>query len=100
LEEAEHHLRGVFDGFPVTVTDRSPAAQPGLDRSAARAFVAAVGGGVNPKFGWTDVAQFSALGVPAVNYGPGDPEIAHPQGGHVPLCQVRDCLGRVRAWLA
>ncbi len=100
LEEAENHLRDVFDGFPVTVTDRSPAAQPGLDRPAAQAFVAAVGGSVNPKFGWTDVARFSALGVPAVNYGPGDPEVAHSQGEHVPVDQIRQCLERMTAWLS
>ncbi len=98
-EQAEAYVRDVFEGFQVTVTDLGPAALPGLDRPAARAFVEAVGGRVNPKFGWTDVARFTALGVPAVNYGPGDPLLAHTQGEHVPVAQVRACEERLRSWL-
>ena len=71
----------------------------GLDLPAARAFVAAVGGEVNPKFGWTDVARFSALGIPAVNFGPGDPSLAHRQDEHVPVAQIVHCEQALRAWL-
>ena len=98
-EQAEAFVREVFDGFEVTLTDLAPAAPPGLDRPAAAAFVAAVGGEVNPKFGWTDVARFTALGVPAVNYGPGDPLLAHRADEHVPVDQVRRCEERLAAWL-
>ena len=66
-EEAIAFVREFFDGYDLTVTDSAPGALPGLDRPAARAFIDAVGGQVNPKFGWTDVARFTALGVPAVN---------------------------------
>src|SRR5512145_208635 len=72
-EEAVAHMHEVFDGFEIEVTDSAPAAMPGLSVPAAAAFVEAVGGQVKPKFGWTDVARFSVLGVPAVNFGPGDP---------------------------
>ena len=98
-EEAEAYVRGLFVGFEVTLTDLGPAALPGLDRPAAQAFVAAVGGVVNPKFGWTDVARFTALGIPAVNYGPGDPLLAHKAEEHVPVAQVRACEEALRAWL-
>ena len=98
-EEAEAFVRELFTGFEVTLTDLGPAALPGLDRPAAAAFVEAVGGTVNPKFGWTDVARFTALGVPAVNYGPGDPLLAHKAEEHVPLDQVRRCEERLAAWL-
>jgi succinyl-diaminopimelate desuccinylase len=96
---AETHLRKVFGGFDLVVRDSAPGALPGLDRPAAAAFVDAVGGAVNPKFGWTDVSRFSALGVPAVNFGPGDPELAHSRHEHVPVAQLHSCLARMTAWL-
>jgi succinyl-diaminopimelate desuccinylase len=97
--EAEAYLRAFFEGYDVLVTDSAPGALPGLDRPAAKEFVEAVGGTVNPKFGWTDVARFSALGVPAVNFGPGDPMLAHKQEEHVPLEQLRHCERVLGSWL-
>ena len=99
VEEAEAFVREFFHGFEVTLTDSAPGALPGLDRPAAKAFVEAVGGEVAPKFGWTDVARFSALGVPAVNFGPGDPLFAHKQDEHVPVEQIRRSEDLLRAWL-
>jgi succinyl-diaminopimelate desuccinylase len=98
-EEALAFVRDFFDGFEITVTDSAPGARPGLDLPAAKAFVEAVGGEVGPKFGWTDVARFTALGVPAVNYGPGDPTLAHKQEEHVPIDQIRRCEDTLRTWL-
>ncbi|WP_139984263.1 succinyl-diaminopimelate desuccinylase [Nocardioides litoris] len=97
--DAEAFVRAFFTGYDVTLTDTSPGALPGLDRPAAKAFVEAVGGVVNPKFGWTDVARFTVLGVPAVNFGPGDPMLAHKQEEHVPVAQVEHCERTLRAWL-
>ncbi len=101
--EAEAFVREFFEGYDVRVTDVAPGALPGLDRPAAREFVAAVGGPdgvVNPKFGWTDVARFSALGVPAVNFGPGDPMLAHKQEEFVPVEHLERCERQLRAWLS
>ncbi|NYI71948.1 succinyl-diaminopimelate desuccinylase [Naumannella cuiyingiana] len=100
LAAAEAHVREVFDGFDVTRTDGSPGARPGLDRPVAAEFLAAVGGEPGPKFGWTDVSRFSALGVPAVNYGPGDPLLAHTDDEHTPAAQVRACREALLRWLA
>jgi succinyl-diaminopimelate desuccinylase len=97
--EAEQFVRTFFEGYDVRVTDSAPGALPGLSVPAARAFVEAVGGEVNPKFGWTDVARFSALGVPAVNFGPGDPTLAHKQEEHVPVAQIEACERQLRTWL-
>jgi succinyl-diaminopimelate desuccinylase len=99
-DEALQHLRELFDGYDVHVTDSSPGALPGLSRPAAADFVAAVGGLVEPKFGWTDVARFSALGTPAVNYGPGDPQLAHTQAEYVPEAHIESVERNLRAWLA
>lgn len=97
--DAEAFVREFFDGFDVAVTDSAPGALPGLGVPAAKAFVEAVGGEVNPKFGWTDVARFSGLGVPAVNFGPGDPMFAHKQDEHVPIADIERCERQLRDWL-
>jgi succinyl-diaminopimelate desuccinylase len=97
--EAEAHLREVFDGFDLVVTDSAPGGLPGLERPAAAAFLQVVGGEPQPKFGWTDVARFTLLGVPAVNYGPGDPLYAHKQDEFVPEAEIEQCEQRLRAWL-
>ena len=98
-EEAAAHLREVFEGFELEITDSAPAALPGLGVPAAAAFLEAVGGEANPKFGWTDVARFSALGIPAVNFGPGDPHLAHKQDEHVPLEHLERVEQQLRTWL-
>lgn len=97
--DAEQFVRDFFEGYDVTVTDSAPGALPGLDVPAAKAFLEAVGGESNPKFGWTDVARFTGLGVPAVNFGPGDPLLAHKQEEHVPVDQIERCEQQLRAWL-
>ena len=97
--QAEAHVREVFDGWDVTIADVAGGARPGLADPAAVAFTTAVGGTPRAKLGWTDVARFAALGVPAVNYGPGDPEVAHTAGEHVALSEISECEDRMRAWL-
>ena len=86
--QAEEHLRGLFPGHELRVVDLSEGARPGLDRPIAESFARAVGGTVAPKLGWTDVARFSALGIPALNFGPGDPLYAHRADEHVPAAEV------------
>ncbi|MFE9117312.1 succinyl-diaminopimelate desuccinylase [Streptomyces sp. NPDC007172] len=101
-EQALAHVREVFadcDIAEFVVDDHSGAALPGLSHPAAAAFMAAVGGTARPKFGWTDVARFGDLGIPAVNYGPGDALLAHKRDEHVVVERITRCEQRLRAWL-
>ena len=99
-DEAADHVREVFDGWEVVITDVAGGARPGLQEPAAASFVAAVGGEPRAKLGWTDVARFAALGIPAVNFGPGDPQLAHTRDEHVPLAQIEQCERHLWGWLA
>jgi succinyl-diaminopimelate desuccinylase len=99
-EQAADHVREVFSGFEVRIVDSASGARPGLSQPAAASFVAAMGGEPRAKLGWTDVARFDELGIPAVNYGPGDPVLAHRRDEHVPLAQIAECEARMLAWLA
>lgn len=97
--DAEAHVRGVLAGFDIEITDAAEGARPGLEAPIAQQFVAAVGAEPRPKYGWTDVARFSALGIPAVNYGPGDPHLAHHDEERVPVAQIDAVEQGLRAWL-
>lgn len=99
-EQALQILRDWFGKWELTVLDLSPGARPGLQLPAAEQFVAAVGRVPRPKYGWTDVARFSALGIPAVNFGPGDPSMAHKVDECCPLAEVEFCVTALGRWLA
>jgi succinyl-diaminopimelate desuccinylase len=97
--EAEQHLHEVFSGYNVEVTDSAPGARPGLERPAAAEFVSMVARPAAPKLGWTDVARFASLGIPAVNYGPGDPQLAHTDHEFCPAAAIYECETVIREWL-
>ncbi len=93
-------VRRLFEGYDVDLLDLALGARPGLDRPAALAFAAAVGGQARPKYGWTDVARFSALGVPAVNYGPANPNKAHADDEYCPVADLYACRDALVRWLS
>ena len=97
--DAKDHCRATFPGYDLVFTDYADAARPGLDRPAAAEFVAAVGGTPSAKYGWTDVARFSALGIPAVNFGPGDPGKAHADDEFCPVADLAVCRDALLRWL-
>ena len=99
LADAEHYCRSLLPDHDLTVTDGAAGARPGLDVPAAATFVDAVGGEPSAKFGWTDVARFSALGVPAVNFGPGDPSKAHADDEFCPIDELYTCRDALLRWL-
>jgi succinyl-diaminopimelate desuccinylase len=99
-DQALAHLREVFTGYELEVLDVAAGAPPGLSAPAARDFIAAVGAPPVAKLGWTDVARFGALGIPALNYGPGDPNLAHAPDEHVELAKITEGAAVLRRWLA
>lgn len=99
-DQAIAHVQEVFAGFELTVTDRADGARPGLTSPIAMEFMQATGLTPRAKLGWTDVARFSSLGIPAVNYGPGDPLLAHHDEERVSVDQILDCEARLRSWLS
>jgi succinyl-diaminopimelate desuccinylase len=100
IDEAVAHMHELFGSYEITVVDAAAGARPGLESPLAREFLLAVGGEATPKYGWTDVARFSALGIPAVNYGPGDPLKAHADDERVALADIVACEAGLRAWLS
>ena len=86
--DAEAHLRELFGEWDVEIIDSAPGARPGLDTDLARTLARVVGGEPSAKLGWTDVARFSGLGIPAVNFGPGDPSLAHTREEYVVLERI------------
>jgi succinyl-diaminopimelate desuccinylase len=99
VAEAIEHVSALFPEYELTVVDEAEGARPGLDAPLAQQFVRAVGAQAKPKYGWTDVARFSALGIPAVNFGPGDPLKAHADDERVATDQILSCERALRAWL-
>jgi succinyl-diaminopimelate desuccinylase len=104
-DAAEAHLHEVFAeaiaaGAVLTVVDNAGGALPGLSEPAAAAFIAAVGRPARAKLGWTDVARFAAFGIPAVNYGPGDPQLAHTREEHVVVDRLQPAEDALTAYLS
>jgi succinyl-diaminopimelate desuccinylase len=97
--EAEAYIRDLFAAWPVDILDSAPGARPGLTAGPAADFVKAVGGEPRAKLGWTDVARFAELGIPAVNYGPGISEIAHTPAEYVETAPIVHAEQSLTAWL-
>lgn len=101
LEQAETRLRGLVPPeFEFQVVDRAPAGRVCEDLAEVREFVDRFGAKVAGKQGWTDVARFTAAGVPAFNFGPGIPEQAHQVGEYCPIENLEHAYRWLTAFLA
>lgn len=100
-DAALQHVHEVLDGLDVAVelTDSAAGALPGLSAPAAKSLVEAAGGQVRAKYGWTDVSRFAARGIPALNYGPGDPNLAHRRDERVPVAAITAAVDMLRGYL-
>ena len=98
-DDALQHVREVLSPYDVTLVDSAPGALPGLTAPAAAHFVDAVGVTPVAKYGWTDVARFAGLGIPAVNFGPGDPNLAHTREESVDVALITSCTDLLRRYL-
>jgi succinyl-diaminopimelate desuccinylase len=99
-EQAAGHMVEVFQGYLVEVNDLAAGALPGLSAPPAQEFLAIVDQPPVGKLGWTDVARFAALGIPALNYGPGDPNLAHTREERVEIAKIESGARTLITWLA
>jgi succinyl-diaminopimelate desuccinylase len=90
----------LFDGFDVEVVDNAQGALPGLSDPSVESFIEVMGEVPAPKFGWTDVSRFAAIGVPALNFGPGNPSLAHSKDEFVPIPELHRCHAMLNEWLS
>ncbi|MFI5046397.1 MAG: succinyl-diaminopimelate desuccinylase [Acidimicrobiia bacterium] len=98
--EAINQVRVLLDGADdVEVLQSQPAAPPNLAHPLVAEFVSSTGLPVRSKLGWTDVARFASRGVPAVNFGPGDPEIAHTAGEHVTRASIEQAYATLAGFV-
>ena len=75
-------------GDTVELADFADGAAPALTHPLLAGLVEATAEAPRAKLGWTDVAFFSARGIPAVNFGPGDPSVAHAADERVERAQL------------
>ena len=92
LDAAVDEVRALCgDADEVEVVNASAAAPPNLSNPLVAELLGVYNLPVRPKLGWTDVARFSAYGIPACNLGPGDPELAHTAGEKVTRSDLEGC---------
>ncbi len=100
IEEAEQRLYEVAAGSDwVAIQDRAPAGAVVQDNPHLDRLLAISGAKRAAKQGWTDVARLATRGIPAINYGPGDPDLAHQAAESVLLANVDRALEVLREFL-
>lgn len=98
-DEAVDYVTELFADYELTVVDNAGGAFPGLSEPAAQEFASQVAEAPRPKYGWTDVSRFNDLGIPAVNFGPGDPSMAHHKDEFVEVTQLDSVYTALKNWL-
>lgn len=97
--DAEKFMVDFFEGYELEFTDNAASATPGLSYDIMQEFVRFIGTKVVAKVAWTDVARFAAFKIPAINFGPGDPGLAHTREEWVSVDLVREGERKIRDFL-
>ena len=99
-DDAVESLNKFFSPFgELTITDVAESAYPHKNDDNIQKFIDFTSTNVEPKQAWTDVARFTSEGIPAINFGPGDPELAHKANENVPLTDIEDCYELIKKYL-
>ena len=99
IDQATQNMKTLFKDFNFQLVDAANAAPTGLSNQLIKEFVSNIGKNIAPKFGWTDVARFANAGIPAINFGPGDPNLAHHPEEKVLISQINDVYESLKNWL-
>jgi succinyl-diaminopimelate desuccinylase len=104
-DDAVAWLRSYLDdlmeeGDEFTVVDWAPSAKPMLTNERLDALVALTSTAPRGKWGWTDVATFQELSIPATNFGAGDPLLAHRSDEKISREELEIFERVLRAWLS
>ena len=99
IDQATQNMKTLFKDFNFQLVDAANAAPTGLSNPLIKEFVSNIGKNIAPKFGWTDVARFANAGIPAINFGPGDPNLAHHPEEKVLISQIIDVYESLKKWL-
>lgn len=101
IEQAQRDIEALVDGrAEITWRDLSPSAPPHASHPLVVALREAGVAAIEPKQAWTDVARFAELGVPAVNFGPGENAQAHQRNEWTSLQKLADGRAILRRWLS
>ncbi|HUF02131.1 MAG TPA: succinyl-diaminopimelate desuccinylase [Gaiellaceae bacterium] len=99
-DEAEAVLRGLLpDDVTLEIVGNSPAGRVVTDSRLVEALRAAGDLTVEPKLAWTNVADFTARGIDAVNFGPGHTALAHRRDERVAIAALAHAYDTLRCFL-
>ncbi|MGH2703037.1 MAG: succinyl-diaminopimelate desuccinylase [Actinomycetota bacterium] len=97
--EAEEELRALVPKADVRIVGNAPPARVVLDNPLVAKLQRVSGSDFEPKQAWTNVAEFSAAGIDAVNFGPGDPELAHRADERVAIRSLVESYLTLQRWV-